>query len=314
MSRWRIFTGDCRAWLAGLEAESAQCCVTSPPYWRLRDYGHPGQLGAEPTPRAYVEALVSVLEEVRRVLRPDGTLWINLGDSYAGTGGGGQGVLGARASRTTRKTQAKRGDGLKYKDLVGIPWRVALALQEAGWWLRCDVIWSKPNPIPSSAADRPTRSHEYIFLLSKSENYYYDGAAVREPAVTPLGGHNGSIRRRKMGERTGMISRDLGGAFPWKNEDGLRQCRSVWEIPTTPTSGEHPAVMPVAVAERCILAACPVGGLVLDPFAGSGTTGAAALHLGRRFAGAELSPEYAALARARLAADAPLLDAGEGAA
>lgn len=307
-NRWTIFTGDCRAWLAGLEAESAQCCVTSPPYWRLRDYGHPGQLGAEPTPREYVDTLVDVMRRVRRALRDDGTLWLNLGDSYAGTGEGGQGVGGLRASRTTRKTQQKKADGLKYKDLVGIPWRVALALQEDGWWLRCDVIWSKPNAIPSSVTDRPTRSHEYVFLLSKSETYYYDAAAVREPAVTPLGEHNGSNRRRKMGERTGMINRDLGGAFPWKNEDGMRQLRSVWTIPTTPTSGEHPAPMPLALAERCILAACPVGGLVLDPFAGRGTTGLAALRHGRRFAGCELSPHFADLARRHLGVDAPLLD------
>lgn len=311
MSRWNLLTGDARAVLEVLPAESAHCCVTSPPYWRLRDYGHPEQLGAEPTPQAYTAALVGVLEEVRRVLRPEGTLWLNLGDSYAGTGGGGQGPAGLRASRTTHRFQDKKAEGLKYKDLVGIPWRVALALQDAGWWLRCDVIWSKPNPIPASVADRPTRSHEYLFLLSKSETYYYDAAAVREPAVTPLGGHNGSIRRRKARERTGMLSRDLGGAFPWKNEDGLRQLRSVWEIPTVPTSGKHPAPMPPALAERCVMASCPLGGLVLDPFAGSGTTGAVALRLGRRFLGVEISPEYERLARRRLEEDAPLLDLGE---
>lgn len=313
MNRWQIDEGDCRPWLAGLEAESVNCCVTSPPYWRLRDYGCPGQLGLEESPRAFVEALVGVLREVRRVLRPDGTLWLNLGDSYAGTGGGGQGAQGLRASRTTRQIQAKRAEGLKNKDLCGIPWRVALALQDDGWWLRCDVIWSKPNPVPASVLDRPMRSHEYVFLLSKAETYYYDAAAVREPAVTPLGGHNGSIKRRKMSERTGMISRDLGGAFPWRNDSGLRQLRSVWTLPTVPTDGKHPAPMPTLLAERCVLASCPLGGLVLDPFTGAGTTGQAALRLGRRFLGCELSPEYAALARRSLEADAPLLDLEAGA-
>lgn len=258
--RWTLAQGDCRPWLDSLEEESVQCCVTSPPYWRLRDYGCEGQIGAEPTPQAYVDTIVDVMSRVHRVLRDDGTLWLNLGDSYAGTGGGGQGARGARASRTTRQFQSKKADGLKYKDLCGIPWRVALGLQEAGWWLRCDVIWSKPNPVPASVTDRPTRSHEYVFLLSKSEVYFYDADAVREPAMTPPGGHNGSIRRRRAGERTGMIHRDLGGAFPWENKDGLRQIRSVWDIPTQPTNGEHPAPMPLALAERCILAGSTLGG------------------------------------------------------
>lgn len=308
MSRWEITVGDAREVLRLLADNSVHCCVTSPPYWRLRDYGHPAQIGLEESPEAFVEKLVEVFSEVHRVLRPDGTLWLNLGDSYAGNGGGAQGGAGQRAGRAERKIQQKDAPGLKRKDLVGIPWRVALALQEAGWWLRCDVIWSKPNPIPSSCTDRPTRSHEYLFLLSKSESYYYDSAAVREPTVTPIGAKSGNTHRKKGREINPLISHDLGGAFPWKNESGLRNIRSVWEFPTQPTDRAHPAPMPDAVAERCILASCPLGGIVLDPFAGTGTTGQAALQLGRRFVGVELVDDYAEIARTRLSSDAPLLD------
>lgn len=283
--------------LPTLEAERFQCCVTSPPYWGLRDYGHPEQLGLEPTPSAYVERMVQVFREVRRVLRDDGTLWINIGDSYAGAPGGFQGKNGARASRTftARVDMEKTGDGLKRKDLCGIPWRLAFALQDDGWYLRADIIWHKPSPMPESVTDRPTKAHEYVFLLAKNADYFYDADAIAEPS-------------RWRGQNRSRAPEDsaMPGAPPHR---GLRldevkptsNARSVWTITSKPYAGAHFATMPPELAQRCILAGSRSGDEVLDPFLGSGTTGMVAEQLGRRCFGVELQPSYETLIRERTA-------------
>jgi DNA modification methylase len=321
VSTYRILHGDVREQLRTLPAESVQTVVTSPPYWGLRDYGVPGQLGLEETPEAYVAAMVDVFREVRRVLRHDGTLWLNLGDSYAGSWGaqGRQGKTGALAGRSACAARqiaaaAKRASGtgslsrtpgLKPKDLVGIPWRVAFALQADGWWLRSDIIWAKPNPMPESVTDRPTRSHEYLFLLTRAESYFYDAEAVREFLARPeLAG-----QRRRMGptaERPGGERQDQGRTAPY-SRDGKRNLRSVWTVATQPFPEAHFATFPEALVLPCVLAGSRPGDTVLDPFSGSGTTGVVALKQGRSYVGVELNPEYVAMSERRLAQVAPLL-------
>ncbi len=299
----RILIGDARARLAGLPDESVHCAVTSPPYYGLRDYGHAEQIGLEPTPDAYVETMVCVFREVRRVMRADATLWLNLGDSYAA---GGMGA-GSGKQLTNRGTSAgghmnkprTAPHGLKPKDLIGIPWRVALALQADGWWLRQDIIWSKPNPMPESVTDRCTKAHEYLFLLSKSATYHYDAEAIAEDAVV-VGG-------RVCGPKNDA-SRNDAGTTQTVRDDGLsRNRRSVWTIATQPFSEAHFATFPPALIEPCILAGCPVGGTVLDPFGGAGTTGLVADRLGRNAVLIELNPAYAEMARKRIEGDAPML-------
>lgn len=311
-----ILIGSCLSVLPSLPAGSAHACVTSPPYWGLRDYGATGQLGLEPTPEGYVAALVAAFREVRRVLRDDGTLWLVLGDSYAGSWGS----QGRRTSRGGRRpvtspslrrlerfgslpTRERTGAWvnahpvLKPKDLVGIPWRVAFALQADGWYLRSDVVWAKPNPMPESVRDRPTRSHEYVFLLSKSERYHYDAVAVREPAVCRHGSGNGFRRpaRLSYADPTGP----RGSGVPWEPQ-ALRARRTVWTVPTRPFKGAHFATYPEPLALPCVLASCPPGGTVLDPFFGAGTTGLVAGRHGRHCVGVELNPAYAEIARGRL--------------
>jgi DNA modification methylase len=269
-----ILVGDVLEQLVKLPGGSVQCVVTSPPYWGLRDYGHAGQIGLEPTVGEYVEKMVAVFREVRRVLRDDGTLWLNLGDSY--TSGGNT----TRDPGKSKKHPAFAGDdnkmkrnrpatpeGLKPKDLVGIPWRVAFALQDDGWYLRQDIIWHKPNPIPESVQDRCTKAHEYVFLMSKSERYFYNKDAVAEKAIGVAGGRNR---------------------------------RSVWTIPSEPYYGVHFATFPTELPRTCILASTRPGDTVLDPFMGSGTTLQVALELGRSAIGIELNEKYADLARSRL--------------
>jgi len=322
---WRILTGDALEQLGTLPAESVQCCVTSPPYWGLRDYGVEGQLGMEKTPEEYVARMVEVFREVRRVLRDDGTLWLNLGDRYMarqfgwGTKNDRSWAAYHREAGDERKSAPRTGHeaegsgemcrrtGLKPKDLVGIPWRVAFALQADGWWLRSDIIWSKPNPMPESVTDRPTKAHEYLFLLTKSKRYFYDADAIVEDA-TNAGGRAGyagySARAVAMGrepsgnEKPGVVA--LNG--------DTRNRRTVWTIPTQPFPGAHFAVMPPAIVEPCILAGAPFGATVLDPFTGAGTVGVVALRLGRSFVGIELNPEYVDLASRRIHDDAPLLN------
>jgi len=284
--------------LRELPDESAQTCVTSPPYWGLRDYDVDGQLGLEDTPEKYVDRLVGIFQEVRRVLADDGTLWLNLGDSYANKGGSGpQGDNGARADRTYTADEApeKMGPTLKPKDLVGIPWRVAFALQEAGWWLRSDIIWHKPNPMPESVQDRPTSSHEHIFLLAKSEQYFYDADAIGEPLEgephAPGNKTHGRITPDNCVDEPDRVWGERG----WKNK------RNVWEVTTKPYPDAHFAVYPPDLIEPCILAGSAEGDTVLDPFAGSGTTGAVAARHGRDFVGIELNDEYIDMANCRIA-------------
>ncbi len=262
-----IVVGDSREALRHVPADCVRCCVTSPPYWSLRDYRIPGQIGLEAQLADYFASLVAVFEEVRRVLTPDGTLWLNIGDSY---------TSGGRTWRAPDRKNPVRAmnvrpptpDGLKPKDLIGVPWRLAFALQAAGWYLRADIVWNKPNCQPESVKDRPTRSHEMLFLFSKSEQYHYDPSAVRGP--------NG------------------------------RNLRTVWDIPTQPYKEAHFAVFPPGLIEPCVALVSEPGDLVLDPFLGSGTTAEVALRMGRQFLGIELNPEYVEIARRRL--DRPSAD------
>jgi DNA modification methylase len=304
MSVQRIIPGDCIQGLRTLSDASVHCCVTSPPYWGLRDYGNDGQIGLESTPEAYVARMVEVFREVRRVLREDGTCWVNLGDSYAATTKGSGGpdssstLVGTKAERNGQRMAAKWVLGsIKPKDLVGIPWRVAFALQADGWWLRQDIIWHKPNPMPESVRDRCTKAHEYVFLLTKSERYYYDADAVSEPAA-----YAGVQKNDFSASAIGLRIKPSGNAVPGTvyTVKPTRNRRSVWTVTTKPYSGAHFAVMPADLVEPCIKAGCPEGGTVLDPFAGSGTTLAVAAEMGRSAIGCELNPEYIRLAERRI--------------
>lgn len=312
----RVERGDSRIVLPTLAAGSVQCCVTSPPYWGLRDYDHADQIGQEATPQEYVESIVAVMREVRRVLADDGTLWLNLGDSYARNGGSGGCGPNASVGSTKAGVQernCKAPSGYKPKDLVGIPWRVALALQSDGWWLRQDIIWHKPNPMPESVTDRCTRSHEYIFLLTKSERYYYDAKAIAEPLARPEESERKTPARFGGADKhveAGKQSRLHSGNEYKGTSDGLRNRRSVWTIGTQSYSGAHFATFPPALVLPCILAGCPVGGTVLDPFGGSGTTGMVALENGRSAILIELNQDYAKLINERLTTTAGLPLAG----
>lgn len=303
----RVEHGDCREVLRSLPTKSAHCCVTSPPYFGLRDYGVPGQIGGEDTPVAYVAALVETFREVHRVLRDDGTLWLNLGDSYAANHGATPGdTIGSdgyrRNNRRERKSSGVPG-GLKPKDLIGIPWRVAFALQADGWYLRQDIIWHKPNPMPESVRDRCTKAHEYLFLLSKSPRYYYDHDAAREPVQSNKGNGRsfrggGSYIGGNSFNNHAVKERETHGIAP--NETGKRNRRSVWTVTTKPFKGAHFATFPPDLIEPCVLAGCPVGGTVLDPFGGAGTTGMVAQQHGRDAVLVEMNAGYIALAEARL--------------
>ena len=308
--RWEILQGDVRETLRALPEKTVQTCVTSPPYFGLRDYGVDGQIGLEPTPAEYVEQMVQVFREVRRVLRDDGTLWLNLGDSYARTGGTDKNITSTGKVGDTLKTldmlpdrKQRAPNGLKDKDLIGIPWRVAFALQQDGWYLRQDIIWHKPNPMPESVRDRCTKAHEYVFLLSKSERYYWDVEAMQEPAVGGTSRGNGQrLAERAIARTGGVISGGTAKSTLGTSADETRNRRSVWTVATRPYKGAHFAPFPPALIEPCILAGAPFNGLVLDPFTGSGTTAAVALQHGRRFIGCELNPDYIKLAEARIAA------------
>ena len=298
-----VLHGDCLALLATLPIASVQCCVTSPPYWRLRDYGVNGQLGLEQSPEDYVTNMVAVFREVRRVLRDDGTLWLNLGDSYAsdikGSGGIGKSTLvGTPNDGNVQLFSAcKIRHGLKAKDLVGIPWRVAFALQADGWYLRSDIIWHKPDPMPESVIDRPTKSHEYIFLLTKSERYFYDAEAIREPALRPEGPGN-IIQHRIPNQRNGENANLVNGLYKVGPKE-FRNKRTVWTIATQPYAEAHFATFPEELPKLCILAGSKPSDTVLDPFAGSGTTGKVAIELGRKAVLIELNPTYIKLVHER---------------
>jgi len=317
-----VHVGNVLDILPTLEAGSVNCVVTSPPYWGLRDYGTDGQFGLEPTPELYVANMVAVFREVRRILRDDGTLWLNLGDSYASTPPGNgkgftpetTGLHGGRNSARYQKTMdsgagTKRNTivaGLKPKDLVGIPWTVALALRDDGWYLRSDIIWAKTSCMPESVRDRCTSSHEYLFMLTKKARYYYDSDAIAEPTdgrswhdVTgsPRTDVPGQTKQDGHGRRhAGFNERYFSGPPP-----ATRNKRDVWTIATQPYPEAHFATYPEKLVEPCVLAGRPVGGTVADFFAGSGTTGVVACRLGRNFVGIELNPEYAEMAERRIA-------------
>lgn len=336
-----ILTGDCRDVLKTLTDESVNCCVTSPPYFGLRDYGCAGQIGLEPTPEEFVSEMVNVFRELRRVLRGDGTLWLNLGDTYNNSDkwGGGGANTGKHSIDAGGKVPSWSGvrrkwpgvEGIKQKDLIGIPWRVAFALQADGWYLRQDIIWHKPNPMPESVTDRCTKAHEYVFLMTKSARYYFDAKAIAEPVAQSsierlsqpnlnnqkgidrvTGKTNGTMKAVGRGgvnafrgqghfrdgengpaNRTGRDMRNVGA------ESKTRNKRSVWNITTQPYKDAHFATFPPALVRPCILAGCPVGGTVLDPFGGSGTTGMVATELGRKSILIELNPKYVELCRDR---------------
>lgn len=297
----KILCGDAVEMLKTLEPESVHACMTSPPYYNLRDYGIAGQIGMEETPEAYIARLVEIFREVRRVLRPDGTLWVNMGDSYA-TRSGAQAPMNTRNAHG--HTAKRPPGGYKYKDLMGIPWLLAFALRTDGWYLRQDIIWHKTNAMPESVRDRCTRAHEYIFLLSRSERYYFDAAAIQEPC-----GAKGSARTFRGGgaytggqtfQNSAQVDRQSHGNTA--NSTGLRNKRSVWSIATGQFKAAHYATFPERLVEPCILAGCPESGTVLDPFAGSGTTGVVAKRLRRNFIGVEINPAYCQLAADRIAA------------
>ena len=301
----KILVGDVRARLKDIETGSVQTCVTSPPYWGLRDYGNDGQIGLETTIAEYVNNMVEVFREVKRTLRDDGTLWLNLGDSYASfrdgkavpdtTRGDSLGTLVPKGLAKNRMATTFIGTNIKHKDLVGIPWRVAFALQDDGWYLRQDIIWAKPNPMPESVTDRCTKSHEYLFLLSKSSKYYFDNNAIKEPSVSK----DNTKRDRDSSKLNNTPGRTRMAGLKTNNYD-MRNKRDVWTISSKPFRGAHFAVMPEALVEPCILAGSQGGDTILDPFAGSGTVGVVALREGRKFIGAELNPEYAAMAVERI--------------
>jgi DNA modification methylase len=336
----KIINSDCIEGLKTLPDESVDCCVTSPPYFGLRDYGHDGQIGLEETPDAFVSKMVEVFTEVKRVLKKEGTLWLNLGDSYAGSGKGANPDGSVHVSALSAKQGTHKGTtegikkpqkaheiGLKPKDLIGIPWMVAFALRSSGWYLRQDIIWHKPNPMPESVTDRCTKAHEYIFLLSKSAKYYYDHEAIKEESVTYENRPAGVVRNRlydydskennnpeaylkrvKLGAKSFSKGQAAGlgiepsgnGKNDYYDVPTDRNKRSVWTVTTKPFSAAHFATFPEDLIVDMIKAGCPENGLVLDPFMGAGTTALVASKLNRDFIGFELNPAYIAIAKKRL--------------
>lgn len=317
-----LLQGDCIEVMRGVDAESVHCCVTSPPYWGLRDYGVDGQIGLEASLQEHLARLVEVFREVRRVLRPDGTLWLNYGDAYASTINGRSAAEQKAAGTDDRTFRGKPistiGGGLKPKDRMLLPARVAIALQDSGWWVRDEIVWHKPNPMPISIRDRTTPAHEMIYMLSKSARYYYDQAAIKEPVAeaskkryaqetlqTQIGGfkqeayESGLVGQRARSRRPAEILKTLVG-------QETRNRRSVWTIPPQPFREAHFATFPPALIEPCVLAGCPEGGVVLDPFNGAGTTGLVCQQTGRSYLGIELNPEYLTLTRRRLGLEEPV--------
>lgn len=329
----KIYNVDCLVGLRQLRDRFVNTCVTSPPYWGLRDYGVDGQYGLEASPEEFISQQVEVFREVRRVLVDEGTLWLNIGDSYAHNGaayGSEKSTLVGRRQGTEMgiaRRKVKKGEGLKPKDLVGIPWMLAFALRADGWYLRDCIIWSKPNPMPESVTDRTTKAHEYIFLLSKQPKYYYDHKAIREPAAVSSikrweqnieaqagsmrvpGKTNGTMKAvgaPKRDKQRGHSQRHAGFNERWDQMSTAEQMsygankRSVWTIATRPFKEAHFATFPEELPATCIKAGCPEGGIVLDPYMGAGTTALVARKLQRNFLGFELNSEYVAIAERRL--------------
>ena len=303
----KVYVGDCRETLKNLADQSVHTCITSPPYYGLRDYGESEQLGLEETPEQFVDNLVEVFREVKRVLRDDGTLWLNLGDSYLSQPAGNKKPSGFSQTRPSRikngvgtETVAlpkkRQIAGLKNKDLIGIPWRVAFALQQDGWYLRQDIIWHKPNPMPESVTDRCTKAHEYIFLLSKQAKYYYDNEAIKELSKFPNGPDSPQSIKKGVGDEGMEIRSGLSkiGALEKRNK------RSVWTVTTKPYKEAHFATFPKDLIVPCVLAGSPEGGVVLDPFGGSGTTAQVADGFNRDAILCELSQDYVDIMKRRL--------------
>ncbi|TVM03000.1 MAG: site-specific DNA-methyltransferase [Candidatus Brocadia sp. WS118] len=321
----KTYNENCLETMRRMPHNFIDCVVTSPPYWGLRDYGHEDQIGLEPTPEEYVSKMVEIFREVRRVLRPEGTCWLNLGDSYNsdpnGMTNGKRGSTlegGAQLFDPLRKIRRKVqvGNGLKPKDLVGIPWMVAFALRSDGWWLRQDIIWAKPNPMPESVKDRCTKAHEYIFLLTKSERYFYDAEAIKEPANyntdERIARAKSNHKSMPNSERNGIRPRPFGGAgngkqnkdrrdYFYYGDNEWRNKRSIWEITTQPFPAAHFATFPLELPSLCILAGSPKDGIIYDPFMGAATTALAALKYGRQFIGSEINPEYCEIGNKRIA-------------
>lgn len=327
-----IINGNALDILKNLDDESVNCCVTSPPYFNLRDYGVDGQIGLESSPEAYIQKLVEIFREVKRVLKSDGTLWVNIADSYAGSGKGASNYPDNAKKYKQGTNRGSVGTYLpkivtadcKPKDLIGIPWMLAFALRADGWYLRQDIIWAKPNPMPESVKDRCTKSHEYIFMLSKSPRYYYDGEAIAEPVkesttkrlAQDIENQRGSYTPSKSNGKMKAAAPRYGGKKYAENPEKFyrtksgnmydyrpkRNKRDVWTVTTKPFKGAHFATFPPDLIEPCILAGCPVGGTVLDPFAGSGTTGMVAKQHGRDFVLIELNEEYVKLCEDRTSA------------
>lgn len=309
LNKCAIVIGDAIEITKRIADNYVDCCITSPPYYGLRDYGAAAQIGQEETPEEYIEKLVVLFREIRRTLRPDGTLWVNIADSYSGSGKGR--LKDGTHSKDDSKSSNYEGvcvgklkktkSGCKNKDLIGIPWLLALALREDGWYLRQDIIWQKPNAMPESVKDRCTRSHEYIFMLTKSKNYYYDAEGIKEPCV------NGDTRlpAGSKGTRTknsGLRKQEQFGSRAGRTDDrksAFRNKRDVWTVSTKGFHGAHFAVFPEELIKPCVIAGCRESGIILDPFFGSGTTGKVALDNGRAFIGIELNPEYAKIAANR---------------
>lgn len=311
MSENIIINRDCLLALRELPDESVNCCVTSPPYYALRDYGMDAQIGREDSPEEYIRRLVLVFREVRRVLTADGTLWLNIADTYCGTGnkGGYLDPKNPKGRNGQSVSLARRASECKQKDMIGIPWLLAFALRADGWYLRSDIIWCKANPMPESCKDRPSRCHEHVFLLTKSKKYYYDALAIAEPiaegtAVRYKGGRSASSKYAEEIPGQGKVQKlnaaRAAGTITDADISPVRNARDVWHINTVPYKGGHFAAYPPKLAERCILAGCPRGGIVLDPFFGSGTTGLAAVKNDRRYIGIELNAEYCELAKERI--------------
>jgi DNA modification methylase len=297
-----FYTGDAIKILEILPSESVHCCVTSPPYYGLRDYGVEGQFGLEKNPEEYVNKLVDVFKEVRRVLRNDGTVWLNIGDSYNGCGNNKPhtGSYGVRGHANEQDKFFTRGlvENIKTKDLIGIPWMIAFALRNDGWYLRSDIIWHKSNPMPESVKDRPTKSHEYIFLLSKNAKYYYDFEAIKEPSIYQPGDRE-DIKKGGFNSKYHDNDSARKGDESFRSIREMKNKRSVWKVPIKPFKGAHFAVFPPDLIKPCILAGCPIGGQVLDPFGGSGTVAMVASELGRDSVYIDLNPDYTQMAKAR---------------
>ena len=304
----KIYFGDCLNVLKTFPERSVNCCITSPPYYGLRDYGVDGQIGNEESPDEYINKLVNVFNEVKRVLTDDGTLWLNLGDSWVGSNqcAGTKNPTPKQASNNgtnymateNHKSKLSKLNGYKPKDLMGIPWMVAFALRESGWYLRQDIIWAKGNPMPESVKDRCTKSHEYIFLLSKSRKYYFDSNSIKEPRVSQHGSGN---KQRKQRPNADVLHKgNQAGSIPYDGNETLRNKRDVWNVNIKPCKESHFATFPDTLIEPCVLAGCPENGIILDPFMGAGTTGMVAKRHKRNYVGIELNADYIKITEERI--------------